>query len=177
MRNPSFLEIGFAMRPLAVVRNSVLVSLAAVVGACGNSGPPTKGGGFVGTRSVIASAADCSSFGPDVLEGCAKAIEGAVSRHERSPDHTRLEDCEKASGPGLCERSASGKYRPRLSAFLVTQADALRAEPLYPAGKGAVGFQTADKTVLGVNDGGLAFSRLALSVAEGQAETQKKKRR
>lgn len=167
------LSFGFPMRPLTVVRISLLAATAALAGGCGDSGSPS--GTSAAMRGVIASAGDCSSFGPEAVEACARAIERAVAKHEATAAHAKLETCESAAGAGMCERAASGKYRPRLSAFLVTLDGTPRAEPLYPAASGTVGFQTAGKTTLAASDTSLAFSRLALSVAEGQAGSKKKR--
>lgn len=128
-------------------------------------------------RGVIASAGDCTSFGPQAVDACAAAIERAVSAHEKTTAYRTLDACEKVAGATMCERSAAGMYRSRLSAFFVTLGGSPKAEPLYPAATGTVGFQTAGKTTLSASDTSLAFSRLALSVAEGQAVPKKKKKR
>lgn len=165
---PEPIAPGLAMRLLTVARVSLLTAVAALLGGCGNSGQAT-GTSTGGTRGVIASASDCSSFGPGAVDACARAIELAVSQHEATTAHNNLQSCESAAGIGMCERAASGKYRARLSAFLVTLGDNPRAEPLYPAPAGTVGFITANKTKLAASDHSLAFSRLATSVAEAQA--------
>ena len=161
------------MRPLAVARTSALVAIAAILAGCGDSG--NSAGRSDGTRGVIASASDCVALGPGAVDACARAIARAVSSHESTASHTNIQSCEKEIGAGMCERGASGKYRPRLSAFLVTMGDSARAEPLYPAAAGTVGFRTASKTTLAANDHSLAFSRLALSVAEAQAVSKGRK--
>lgn len=166
---------GFAMRLVTVARLSLLATVAALVGGCGDSGQAT--GTSTSTRGVIASASDCASFGPGAVDACAKAIERAVSLHETTVAHNNIQGCESAVGAGMCERAASGKYRARLSAFLVTLGDAPRAEPLYPAPAGTVGFVTANKTTLAASDHSLAFSRLATSVAEAQAASTKDQKR
>lgn len=168
-------EAPLAMRPPRAFQLPVLLSLAAVAGGCGDSGSPA---GSADTRGVVASAGDCVSFGPGAVEACAAAIERAVTRHEESTTaYTAVEDCEAVVGEGKCERSASGKYRPRLSAFMVTLGPPARAEPLYPTNDGTVGFLTANKSKVPASDRSLGFSRLALSVAEMQAGQDKKARR
>ncbi len=154
-----------------------LFGLAAALGGCGDSGSsPGSAGKASDARGVIASAADCASFGPDAVKACAAAIERAVTSHEAaSASYSNLQSCETAVGANKCERAESGKYRARLSAFMVTIGSAsARAEPLYPVGEGKVGFQTAGKSPLLASDQSLTFSRLALSVAETQAAQSKK---
>lgn len=152
-----------------------LFSLASALGGCGDSG----GGAApraADTRGVIVSAADCVSFGADAVKACSEAIERAVESHEASSTaYSNIEACETAVGVGKCERSASGRYRAQLSAFMVTVGGGTaRAEPLYPVKEG-VGFQTASASKLLTNDQGVTFSRLALSVAETQATVGKKR--
>jgi hypothetical protein len=155
-----------------------LIGFSAALGGCGDSGPASSGSSVADTRGVIASAADCVSFGADAVQACATAIETAVAKHEASSEaYSNLQACETAVGESKCERAASGKYRARLSAFAVTVGPSARAEPLYPTKDGAIGFQTASKTTLLASDQSLAFSRLALSVAEAQAGQGKKGRR
>lgn len=173
MEAPEPLAIGFVMRLLTVARVSLLTAVAALLGGCGDSGQAT-GTSASSTRGVIASASDCASFGPGAVDACAQAIERAVSQHEATVAHNNIQGCESAVGIGMCERAASGKYRPRLSAFLVTLGNNPRAEPLYPAPAGTVGFVTANKTTLATGDHSLAFSRLATSVAEAQAASSAK---
>ena len=159
------------MRHAIFARTPALVAVAALLGACGDSGGSALG--EAGTRGVIASASDCVAFGPGAVDACAKAIERAVSSHEASTQaYAQIESCESAAGAGMCERAASGMYRPRLSAFLVTVGETTRAEPLYPAEPGTVGFRTANKSAVAANDRSVTFSRLALSVAESQASAQ-----
>lgn len=151
-----------------------LFSAALLLGGCGQSSP---GGGSKAAdiRGVIASASDCASFGADAVKACASAIERAVSSHEAtSASYNNLDGCEKAVGEGKCERAASGKYRSRLSAFMVTvSGGAARAEPLYPVNSG-VGFRSASNSEYLASDDSVTFSRLALSVAETQAGSGKK---
>lgn len=161
------------MRLLTAARLSLLVAVASFLGGCGDGGKAP--GPSAGARGVIASASDCASFGPGAVDACAQAIERAVSQHETTVAHNNIASCESAVGAGMCERAASGKYRARLSAFLVTLGDRSRAEPLYPAPAGTVGFVTASKTTLAASDHSLAFSRLATSVAEAQAASAKGK--
>lgn len=156
-----------------------LFGLASALGGCGDSGgsAASKGAKASDARGVIVSAADCVSFGPDAVKACSDAIERAVTSHESSSTpYTNLAACEAAVGENKCERSASGKYRAQLSAFMVTVGGGLaRAEPLYPVKDGGVGFQTASASKLLASDQGVTFSRLALSVAETQATTGKKR--
>lgn len=163
------------MRPFKFAPLLTFFAVSAALGGCGNSGPTVSSGGS-GPRGVIASASDCVSFGSDAVKSCADAIERAVASHEASSkSYSNVEACEKDVGESKCERAASGKYRPKLSAFMVTMGSSARAEPLYPTMDGAVGFQTASKTVMLASDQSLAFSRLALSVAETQAAQGKKR--
>ncbi|HRN88718.1 DUF1190 domain-containing protein [Hyphomicrobium sp.] len=171
---PEPIAIGFAMRSFSVAHASLLAA-AALLGGCGDSGQAT--GTTTSTRGVIASASDCASFGPGAVDACAQAIERAVAQHETTAAHNNLETCESAVGVGMCERAASGRYRVRLSAFLVTLSDNPRGEPLYPAPAGTVGFVTANKTTFAANDHSVAFSRLATSVAEAQAASAKGKKK
>lgn len=165
------------MRIVSPTRLLGVFALAAALGGCGNSGSPASSESKASdTRGVIASASDCVSFGADAVKACSAAIERAVASHEASSaSYTNLQACETAVGANKCERSASGKYRARLSAFMVTiGSSAARAEPLYPVKEGGVGFQTAGKSPLLASDPNVTFSRLALSVAETQASESKK---
>jgi uncharacterized protein YgiB involved in biofilm formation len=166
---------GPVMRLSKAALAASFLTLAATFGGCGDSGP-ANGSKAGDARGVIVSSTDCVSFGPKAVDACTKALEKAVNVHEASTaSYGNIQACETAIGPNNCERSASGKYRPRLLAFMVTVSGAAaRAEPLYAAKDGAVGFQTADKDVLLAIDQSLAFSRLALSVAEMQAGSGKK---
>jgi hypothetical protein len=154
-----------------------LFGVAALLGGCGNGGSSAGGGKSSDTRGVIASASDCVSFGPDAVRACGTAIERAVARHEAaSATYRNIKACETAVGVNQCERAASGKYRAKLSAFMVTiGADAVHAEPLYPVKDGGIGFQTADASKLLASDQSVPFSRLALTVAETQAASSGKK--
>lgn len=151
-----------------------LFGLTAILGGCGDGGS-VAGTKAADTRGVIASASDCVSFGPDAVKACAAAIERAVAGHETSStSYNNIEACESAIGVNRCERSASGTYRARLSAFIVTVgSSSAHAEPLYPVKDGGVGFQTAGSSKLLASDQSVAFSRLALSVAETQAQSGK----
>lgn len=154
-----------------------LLGLAAALGGCGDGGSPAGSADKpADVRGVIASASDCVSFGPGAVKACAAAIERAIKSHEASSAvYSNLQACESAVGESRCERSASGKYRARLSAFMVTVgAASARAEPLYPVKDGGVGFQTASNGRLLASDQSLAFSRLALSLAETQAAQGRK---
>jgi uncharacterized protein YgiB involved in biofilm formation len=156
-----------------------LLGLAASAGGCGDSssgsGAPTKP--VADTRGVVASASDCTSFGPGTVEACAAAIEKAVAKHEATaPTFTDLDACEASTGADKCERAQSGLYRPKLSAFIVTLGAETHAEPLYPVKEGAAGFLTAGKSVLLTTDRSYTFSRLAVSVAQQQSGPDKKRR-
>lgn len=146
-----------------------LVGVALLLAGCGDSGKAGKAA--ASSRGVIASAADCVSFGPNAVKACAAAIERAVTSHEASSaSYKNIQACEGAAGEGRCERSASGTYRERLSAFMVSvESGSARAEPLYPVKDGKVGFRTAGNSTVLASDTSLTFSRLALSVAETQA--------
>ncbi len=167
------------MRPLKSVRILTLVAFAALLGGCGDSQPSASGSGKTEVlRGIIASASDCTSFGPEAVKACSEAIERAVTRHEAaSATYNNIEACETAVGESKCERAASGKYRQRLAAFLVALGTTPRAEPLYPAKDGAVGFQSADRSTYLASDHSITFSRLALSVAESEAASKKTGRR
>ncbi|WP_439542832.1 DUF1190 domain-containing protein [Hyphomicrobium sp.] len=159
----------------AILHVFALIGISAALAGCGDSGSPTAA---KDERGVIASASDCASFGPGAVDACAGAIERAVKAHEATATaYTSLEDCEKAVGERACERSASGHYRIRLSAFMVTLGATPRAEPLYPVKGNDVGFQTSRKDVLLANDRSLVFSRLAVSVAERHAASDPKRKR
>lgn len=173
MMDAAFFMGSMRMRCFTAAGLPVFLGAALLVGGCGESAP--QGGSNI--QGVVASATDCVSFGPGAVDACARAIERAVERHEESTTtYTDRAACEAVVGEGKCERSASGMYRPRLSAFRVTIGAAPAAEPLYPTNDGTVGFLTASKTVLPASDRKLGFSRLALSVAELQASSSKKKR-
>lgn len=162
------------MRCLSPALLAGLMGISTALAGCGNSG--AGGSASSDARGVIASAADCVSFGADAVKACANAIERAVEKHEASTtSHPNLDLCEREVGPERCERAASGRYRARLSAFMVTIGETARAEPLYPVADG-VGFQTADKSKLLTEDRSVVFSSLALSVAEMQAARGKKNR-
>ena len=164
------------MRIFQIVPLIGFFGLAAALGGCGDGGSSTSNT-TADARGVIASASDCVSFGDEAVKACAAAIERAVASHEASSQlFSNIEDCAKTAGNNKCERAASGKYRAKLSAFLVTIGSSTAAEPLYPTKDGEVGFQTASKSKLLASDRSLSFSRLALSVAESQADTGKRKR-
>ena len=168
------------MRPIPTAGLLGFFCFAAGLGGCGDGGAPRQGGSKAAdARGVIVSAGDCVSFGPDAVKACAAAIERAVAAHEASSTpYSNIQACESAVGEGRCERAASGKYRTRLSVFMVTVGgNSARAEPLYPVKDGGVGFQTAGASKLMASDTSLSFSRLALSVAETQAAQGKKGRR
>lgn len=162
--------------PVSAGAAGVALLLIALIPGCGET-RPAEDGQSVGFRGVFASASDCASFGSDALKACSAAIERAVKAHEAaSPVYADVGTCERAAGEGRCERSAAGTYRARLAAFMVTtNGAAARAEPLYPAKDGAVGFRTAGNTQLLASDRNFAFSRLALSLAESQAAEGKKR--
>lgn len=152
-----------------------LLGITTALAGCGDSG--ASGSTASGdARGVIASAADCVAFGADAVKACAAAIERAVEKHEASStSYTNLQLCEREAGAERCERAASGRYRARLSAFMVTIGATARAEPLYPLTDG-VGFQTAGKSKHLADDRSVVFSSLALSVAETQAARGNKSR-
>lgn len=158
------------MRHFPAAQAALAFALLSTLAGCGNGGSPAAGTAGE-TRGVITSSADCVSFGPKAVDACAAALETAVGAHEAaSPSYTNLQACETAAGAGNCERAESGKYRRRLLAFLVTASgETARAEPLYAAKDGAVGFQTASSSVVLASDAGVAFSSQALTVAEMQA--------
>lgn len=164
------------MRPLSSAGLLSLFCLAAALGGCGKSGSSSSNSKSTDTRGVIASASDCASFGPEAVKACSRAIERAVNAHEASSTAYRnISACESAVGVNRCERAESGKYRARLSAFVVTiGSQATTAEPLYPVKDGGVGFQTASASKLLANDQSVPFSRLALSVAETQSAGKKR---
>jgi uncharacterized protein YgiB involved in biofilm formation len=169
------------MPSLPSVALAGLAGVALALAGCSDGGSKTAAKP-ANTRGVIASAGDCISFGPEAVKACAAAIERAVAAHEASSAaYTNIEACESAVGDGRCERSASGTYRARLSAFMVTVGSgAARAEPLYPAKDSGVGFRTASNGKVLASDQSLTFSRLALSVAETQAvqgKTGKRRRK
>jgi hypothetical protein len=167
-----------SMRPMNLARVSAFLGLAALLGGCGDSQAPSNGSKSEVLRGIIASASDCASFGPEAVKACSNAIERAVTRHETvSQAYNNIGACEKAVGSNKCERAVSGKYRQRLSAFMVSLGPSPRAEPLYPSKDGAIGFQTADKSTYLASDQSVTFSRLALSVAESEAASGKKGRR
>jgi hypothetical protein len=158
----------------AILHAFALIGISAALSGCGDSNAPTA----KDERGVIVSASDCASFGPGAVDACAGAIEGAVKVHESTAaKYTSLEDCEKAVGDGACERSESGHYRFRLSAFMVTLGAKPRAEALYPVKGKDIGFQTSRKDVVLANDRSLVFSRLAVSVAERHAAASDPKRK
>jgi hypothetical protein len=156
------------MRSRSIAPFAAVIALSGLLAGCGDSGsgPQSSAGD---TRGVIASASDCVSFGADAVKACADAIEKAVTKHEASSQsYPNLSLCEREIGADKCERTATGHYRPRLSAFMVVIGPTARAEPLYPVSEG-VGFQTADKSKYLAEDRSIVFSSLALSVAEMQS--------
>ncbi len=164
------------MRNLPSAALFSLFCVASALGGCGNAGSSSSEGKSSGTRGVIASASDCASFGPEAVKACGTAIERAVNAHEASSTlYRNIKACESAVGVNQCERAPSGKYRARLSAFVVTMGSgSTRAEPLYPVKGGGIGFQTAGADKLLASDQSVPFSRLALSVAETQSTGGKK---
>jgi hypothetical protein len=152
------------------VRALALFGLAALLSGCGNEPTASSDSKSEDLRGVIASASDCVSFGSEAVIACSEAIERAVTWHETaSMTYNNIEACETAVGESKCERAASGKYRRRLSAFMVSLGSSPHAEPLYPAKDGAVGFQSANKSTYLASDRSITFSRLAVSVAETEA--------
>ena len=163
------------MRRLSSAGLLSLFCVASAFGGCGNAGS-SNSSKSTSTRGVIASASDCASFGDDAVKACGVAIERAVETHEASSTlYRNIQACESAVGVNQCERAASGKYRARLSAFVVSiGSQTTTAEPLYPVKGGGVGFQTASASKLLASDSSVPFSRLALSVAETQASGKKR---
>ena len=158
----------------AIVHAFALIGMSAALSGCGDSNAPTA----KEERGVIVSASDCASFGPGAVDACAGAIERAVKTHETTAaKYTSLADCEKVAGDRACERSQSGHYRIRLSAFMVTLGAKPRAEALYPVKGTDVGFQTSRKDVVLASDRSLVFSRLAVSEAERHAASDPKRKR
>ncbi|MCC7252457.1 DUF1190 domain-containing protein [Hyphomicrobium sp.] len=167
------------MPPFPSAARAALLCLAAALGGCGDGTNPAGASKPADTHGVIATAGDCVSFGVNAVKACAAAIERAVAAHEASSaSYNNVQACESAIGENRCERSAAGTYRARLSAFMVTiGAKSARAEPLYPVKDGGIGFQTAGNSKVLASDQSLAFSRLALSVAETQAARGKSGKR
>lgn len=160
-------------RSSRVLLLSVLAVATASAG-CGDSSGTQAQSSASDARGVIASASDCVSFGAEAVKACSAAIERAVEQHESSSkSFVSIQLCEKDIGPQKCERSASGHYRAKLSAFMVTMGPPAKAEPLYPMADASVGFQTASKSKLLTDDHSVVFSSLALSVAEMQAARSK----
>lgn len=156
----------------------IVAGFSAVLGGCGDSGPAKGPSAAADAGGIIASASDCASFGPGAVDSCARAIERAVNAHEATAKtYTSIEDCEAAVGERACERSQTGHWRIRLSAFMVKLGDNPRAEPLYPTKGKDAGFQSARKDIYLAKDRSLHFSRMAQSVAEMHAAGDGKRKR
>jgi len=136
---------------------AVAVTLAAalVASACGK-GPATAAA--KGDRIIYATLDDCVDAGKLQPAECDTIIEAAVGQHEKSAvTYRTIDECEKAEGIERCERTATGAYKPRPSAFLVTLAPKAAAEPMYLALKKVNAYRTAKGTVV-KPDGDTPFS-------------------
>ncbi len=149
-----------------------LAALAPLLSGCGQS-PGAEGDGA--KRGIYTSAADCADGGRLTIEACARIIEAAVVEHEATaPSYSSLKSCETAEGTERCERAASGRYRPRLLAFLVVASNPPVAHPLYATQKGEAGFRTGDRKNLLASDETLSFSRHAVAAYEANVGTGKR---
>lgn len=126
-------------RPLSFA-GAVLAAL--LVSACGS-------GNNIPTEKVIyTSSADCADGGKLDFDKCSKAIDKAITEHEKSAaKFITLSDCEKSEGNDRCEKAAERHYRPRLMGFLFTINKNIVAAPLYAGLKGAPVFRGSDGTV------------------------------
>jgi hypothetical protein len=165
--------------PMRAFHNAaIVVAFSAVLGGCGDSGPAQSPTASADVSGVVVSASDCASFGPGAVEACARAIESAVASHDTTAKaYTSIEECEAAVGERSCERSQTGHWKIRLSAFMVKLGANPRAEPLYPTKGKDAGFQSARKDIYLAKDRAVTFSRLAQSVAEMHAAGADTKRK
>jgi uncharacterized protein YgiB involved in biofilm formation len=151
-----------------------VVAAAAPLAGCGQGAAKATA---PAPRGIYTSSGDCAEAGKLTFEQCASAMEHAVAGHEKAaPSYSSLKSCEKTESEERCERTASGGYRPRLLAFLVTAGASPTARPLYAPPEGKEGFRAADKTLFLVSDETLTFSGHAQTLAEGGADAKKKKR-
>jgi uncharacterized protein YgiB involved in biofilm formation len=139
-----------------------------VLAGCGSSSKvPTE-------RFIYTSSEDCAAFGKVSSEDCSKAVEKALTEHDKlTIKYPTMLDCEKAEGNDRCERVAERHYRPRLMAFLFTvNNQGVTAVPLYAvqivAGKSATLFRDANgATYDWERTDGITFSKEAIRKAEG----------
>jgi uncharacterized protein YgiB involved in biofilm formation len=149
-----------------------LTFVAAVsMGGCGGDQGPT-------TRIIYVSSSDCAEGGLIDFDKCAKAIDKAVTEHEKTAKrYPALVDCESIEGVDRCEKAAERHYRPRLMSYLfsINKARAVAA-PLYAGSKGAPVFRSADGTVYDYErTEGVKFSRQAMQKSAGLLIADKKK--
>lgn len=148
---------------------------AVVLGGCGGEAPKAKGPIYKG---VYTSASDCAGGGHLTIDACSALIERGIAEHERTaPTYNSQKSCEAAEGADKCERSATNKFRPRLSAFMVLTTEPPTIRPLYPTLGGENGFRTADKTVIKADDESLNFSLGAQSLAEAHVAKKGKSKK
>ena len=159
--------------PAAAVAFLGLAALPLGLAGCGAA--PQKSAASA-PRGIFTSANDCSENGQLKIELCSKAIDAAIAEHEASaPSYTTLKACETAEGADRCERAASGRYRPRLLAFLVTGSAPPVGRPLYATLKGEPGFRTGERKNLLASDETLRFSEHAVTAYEAHQPSGKRK--
>lgn len=142
---------------------SVLLCAATGLAGCGGEEELAKP---TADRHVITSAMDCERAAPLTVEQCSKALERAVSLHEKtSPTYPSMTECETTEGAGRCERTEAKRYRPRLSAFVVVAETPPVAYPLYTAKPGEAGFRSNDSTNFLIDNEKLRFSLKARQAA------------
>ncbi len=131
---------------------AIAVVAAASVAACGQAkpkGPPPPSG-------IFTTASDCAATKKADLDACKKAIDGALTAHEKSSKSYISERlCEIDAGPGRCEKLGQDKFRPQLAAFLVAFSEPPKADPLYaPKKTDVLGYVTAGnaKTYLTIDE-------------------------
>ncbi|MFZ4808202.1 MAG: DUF1190 domain-containing protein [Hyphomicrobiaceae bacterium] len=128
---------------------------ALLTSACGKG---TGKAAAKGDRIVYATLDDCVDAGKLQPAECDTVFEAAVGQHEQTAiTYRTLSDCEKAEGIERCERTTTGAYKPRPSAFLVTFTPKPTAEAMYLALKKANAYRTAKGTVI-KPDGDTPFS-------------------
>ncbi len=144
----------------------VLASTSLALAGCGGDEPKAKAAAPV-ERSIFVSAVDCEASGKLSIDDCSKAIEKAVTAHEKtSPTYKSQSSCETAEGADKCERVADKIFRPKLVAYILDAATPPVAKPLYPTADGVAGFRNGAKEVLLASDDNLIFSKSAQDLYE-----------
>lgn len=152
------------------IATAIMVALAGLLAGCGD------GAKIETERFIYTSIDDCTDSGKVTGENCNKAIELALTEHDKTaPKYITLGDCEATEGRERCERYTERHYRPRLMGYLFTVNKAVVAIPLYSGLKSAMVYRDAGgATYDHERTAGINFSKLAIRKAEGFQPSKRK---